>query len=90
MLNNSTFFKVLGNGSVNVAQAFDIADYHTEVENFMSIWIIKDWGDEGDKWPQDARLDDNGDSPGSSYYLYDEEDPPRPGEEGYLACRTGL
>jgi len=83
---SSTFFKVLGNGSMNVAQAFDIADYHTEIENFMSIYVLKDWGE---PYPQDGRLDDNGDREGSSYFLYEEE-PPEFGEDGYFAYRTGL
>ncbi len=57
------FFKEIGDGDTNVLEAFNIADDHVENVNFMSIDVIKEWG--YTFWPQDARLDDNGNGKGS-------------------------
>jgi parallel beta-helix repeat protein len=66
------FFSSMANGETTIASAFNKADYHIANNNFMTIWVIKKWN--YTFWPQDARLDDNGNGLGSKYTLPSEGD----------------
>ena len=37
------FFKSMSDGETTVMDAFNKADYHVDVDNFFSIWVIKKW-----------------------------------------------
>jgi parallel beta-helix repeat protein len=63
--------KAMGNGDMNLADAFSIADAHVADTNYLSKWSKNGTGD---MIPgQDAKLDDNGDNWGS------DGDPPNVG-----------
>jgi hypothetical protein len=66
------FFCEMADGETDVAEAFNKADKHVTTKNFMSIDIIKEWGFAF--WPQDSRLEDNGNAIGSNYNLPSEGD----------------
>ncbi len=75
-------FKTLASGETNFANAFNVADKHVDVTNFLSIWCCKNpYTDE--LVPTDSKLDDNGDKIGHDYYLPNNND-------GCLAIQTGL
>ena len=61
------FFLKITDGKTNIAQAFNEADKYVETENFFTIDVIEKWN--YTFWPQDARLDDNGNGMGSTYDL---------------------
>ena len=61
------FFTEMADGETTVVDAFNNADKHVTETNFMTTWVLDKW--EYTFWPQDARLDDNGNGKGSAYDL---------------------
>jgi parallel beta-helix repeat protein len=61
------FFNELANGKTNIAEAYNVADKHVNITNFMSTWIIKKWGYR--MYNQNGSLDDNGNGLGSDWDL---------------------